>query len=153
MKTKKKYENYGEDGESPRKKKNNKAFNYEDFSDVKIQIDKLIREDVEFKTEIPNPDVQRLFKSEHKYGRKRKEVDFEQSLDFHKIVGIKTPKLNFESIYNFPLEKRIDKVLSEKENPSWWENMLDKIKKERTQKIGHLKDRIRNSHQSYEKYP
>jgi hypothetical protein len=57
----KKYDNY-EEGLSPRrKKKQAKIMEFGDFPEAHKQINKLLVEDYEFKTEIPNPDVQRIF--------------------------------------------------------------------------------------------
>ena len=59
---KKKYRNYNEEGLSPReKKKNSKLMEYSDFPEVHQQISKLMTENYEFMTEIPNPDVQRIY--------------------------------------------------------------------------------------------
>jgi hypothetical protein len=44
-------------------------------------------------------------------------------------------------------------MLNEKKNPDWWMDMKDKIRKNQLQKVGQLRERIRNSHQSYSKYP
>ena len=75
--SRKTYENYDEEGLSPRRKqKRHKMMEYIDFPDVQKQIRKLISEDYQFKTEIPNPDVQRIFYPEHKYGRPRKNTAF-----------------------------------------------------------------------------
>ena len=62
---------------------------YCDFPYVIKQIKKLMDEDYEFKTQIPNPDVQRIFYPEHKYGRPRKNTVFEQTTEYHKIMGHK----------------------------------------------------------------
>jgi len=51
------------------------------------------------------------------------------------------------------LEKRIQKALEDKDNPDWWQDMKDKIRKNQLQKVGQLRDKVFNSHQSYYKYP
>ena len=62
-----------------RKKKRHKMMEYPAFPEVFKQIKKLMTDDYEFKTEIPNPDVQRIFVPEHKFGRPRKNTVFEQT--------------------------------------------------------------------------
>lgn len=57
-----------------------------EFPPVLKQIAELIKDDDEFRTEIPNPDVQRNFMAMHRFGRPRKEVAFEQSAECHKLT-------------------------------------------------------------------
>ena len=51
------------------------------------------------------------------------------------------------------IEKQIEKVLKEKKNPHWYEDMVANVKKERSLKMGKLKDRTRKNHLSLNKYP
>lgn len=59
-----------------------------------IQIEKVLAEDYEFKTEIPNPDVQPLFTPSQNFGRRRASKAFEQSSEYHKIVGFDPQKVD-----------------------------------------------------------
>jgi hypothetical protein len=68
---KKNYDNY-KDGESPRKKRSEKRFSFHDFPHVNHQIEHLLKEDYEFISEIPNPDMHSNFIATQKFGRKRK---------------------------------------------------------------------------------
>ena len=43
--------------------------------------------------------------------------------------------------------------MKEKVNKFWWEEMVAEAKKRRKEKVGNLKERVRNSHQGYNKYP
>lgn len=52
-----------------------------------------------------------------------------------------------------PLEVQVRKMLEDRLDPKWWEKMVEEAKKKRYQKVGALKDRVRNSHLSYHKYP
>lgn len=65
------YENY-KNGESPRKERTDRKFDFKDFPDVHQQIHQLLKFDYEFVTEIPNPDMHRNYVAVPKYGRKRK---------------------------------------------------------------------------------
>jgi hypothetical protein len=68
---KKVYPNY-KNGESPRKERTPKRFNFQDFLPVNHQIEQLLKQDYEFITEIPNPDMHRNYVAVPKFGRKRK---------------------------------------------------------------------------------
>lgn len=81
---------------------------FADFPDVQKQLQKLFAEDYEFKTEIPNPDVQRNFTPEYRFGKLKKDVAFEQTTEFHKIMGHKQEKLDLSKIHSKSLEKRIE---------------------------------------------
>lgn len=59
-------------GSSPRKDRNSKRFDFKDFPDVHQQIETLIKQDFEFISEIPNPDMHRNYTVVQKFGRKRK---------------------------------------------------------------------------------
>lgn len=47
----------------------------------------------------------------------------------------------------------MEKALTARNNEDWWGAMKDRIRKGQAQKIGTMKDRIYNSHQSNAKYP
>lgn len=44
-------------------------------------------------------------------------------------------------------------MMKDRLEPNWWEKMVEEAKKNRFQKVGALKERVRNSHLSYHKYP
>ena len=44
-------------------------------------------------------------------------------------------------------------MMSETPNSRWWEEMKDRVKNDQVQKVGHMRDRVFNSHLSYNKYP
>lgn len=50
-------------------------------------------------------------------------------------------------------DKRLEKALATRADKDWWGAMKDRIRQGKAQKIGAMKDRIFNSHQSYAKYP
>lgn len=55
-------------------------------------------------------------------------MDFQQSNEYHKIVGISLKKCD-PDVYKLPMDQRIEKTLSEKKNPRWWEDMVTKTQK------------------------
>lgn len=71
-----------------------------DFPEVHQQIEKLFTEDYEFKTEIPHPDVQRNFEPQYRFGKARKHLIFEQTAEYHKIMGLKENKLDLSKIHS-----------------------------------------------------
>lgn len=83
----------------------------------------------------------------------RKNIPFEKSIHYHKITGMSPPSSHGDSLYKLPMNERIDKKLSERANPNWWEDMLENTKKKKQEKVGQLKDKFRKSHLSYHKYP
>jgi hypothetical protein len=147
------YPNYDEEGHSPRRGRKTKSFEFQDFSEVGKQLEKLVREDQEFRTEIPNPDVQQSFAAKQMFGKARKNIAFEQSSEYHKITGTVAFKIDLSQLHSSSFEKRVESALSERANSNWWPEMKDKIRKNQMQKVGQLRERIRNSHQSYNKYP
>lgn len=58
-----------------------------------------------------------------------------------------------EMSLKLPLEEQIKQRLDDQMDPLWYENMVSEIKKKRAEKVGTLKERVRNSHLSYHKYP
>ena len=70
-------------------------------------------------------------------------------------MGIKPPTLDFEKkgIYKHPLKIRINKRLEQSTDAQWWEKIVAKTRKERSEKVGKLRDKTINSHESYHKYP
>lgn len=44
-------------------------------------------------------------------------------------------------------------MLKDRLDPKWYEQMVHEIKKRRVEKMGDLKEKVRNSHLSYGKYP
>lgn len=71
-----------------------------------------MREDYEFKTLIPNPDMQRNFLPVQKFGKHRKTINFEQSAEYHKITGQTHNKINLSELHSYTLDARIQKALS-----------------------------------------
>ncbi len=45
-----------------------------------------------------------------KYGKPRKNVEFEQSLEYHKIFGVHLQEFD-KSILKFPMDEKIEKML------------------------------------------
>jgi hypothetical protein len=97
--------------------------------------------------------VQRNFVALQKFGKPRKNVAFEQSAEYHKIVGGGYEPVKLDELHSNSLEKRIQHALEDRDNPDWWGEMKDKIRKNQLQKVGQLRDKVFNSHQSYYKYP
>jgi hypothetical protein len=93
------YENYDEQGLSPRRKKTSRVYDLREFPPVLKQLSDLLQLDPEFRTEIPNPDVQRIFVAVHRFGRPRKEISFEQSAECHKLTrGVGSGKLDLKTL-------------------------------------------------------
>lgn len=147
------YDNYSEQGMSPRWKKGKKIMEFRDFPDALKQLQKMLDEDVEFKGQIPNPNVQRNFLPQHSFGKSKKPIVFEQTNEFHKIMKHKGNKVDLSKIHTKSLEKRIEEALSERENKDWWQQIRDKIKMSQLQKVGRMRDRVFNAHLSFYKYP
>jgi hypothetical protein len=84
----------------------------QDFPDASAQIEKVLAEDYEFKTEIPNPDVQPLFVPSQKFGKLRKSIAFEQSSEYHKIVGFDPQKVDLNQYKSSSVENRIEQALA-----------------------------------------
>jgi hypothetical protein len=80
-----------------------------------------VKDDYEFITEIPNPDVQRTFVPSQRFGKPRKNISFEQSSEYHKIVGGSDNKIDLSQLHSNSLEKRIEKALTQRDNPDWWQ--------------------------------
>lgn len=49
--------------------------------------------------------------------------------------------------------KKIEEKEEKKLDANWYQNMLLEVRKKRMEQVGTLKERIRNSHMSYYKYP
>ena len=88
-----------------------------------------------------------------KTGRYSKTIPFEQTHEYHRITGTQKKHFDLSDTYANSLEKRIEKALSFKMDPEWFSKLRRGIRDNRLQQVGHLHDRIRNSHQSYGKYP
>ena len=84
---------------------------------VSRQIDKFIHEDIEFVTEIPLPDTHKNFESIKRSGKDN--IEFEHSIVYNKIVGVKEPKPD-KSVLKFDIDKQIRKKMKERVNPFWW---------------------------------
>ena len=68
-------------------------------------------------------------------------------------MGTQKRHFDLSKVYANSLEKRIEKALADKLDPEWFSKMRKTIRDNRMQKMGNLHERIRNSHQSYSKYP
>jgi hypothetical protein len=82
-----------------------------------------------------------------------KNVAFEQTTEYHKIMRHKDVKADLSKVQCKSLEKRIEEALSERENKDWWREIKDKIKMNQLLKVGRMRDRVFNSHLSHGKYP
>ena len=107
------YENYAL-GQSPRKNREDKEFQYQNFPSVFELYQLLMKKDPQFSFEIPDPNFHKNFKTSNKYGRQKRDLSFTQTAEYHKLIGTKSPTLNFEKrgIYKHPLNIRVNKRLS-----------------------------------------
>lgn len=123
------FKNY-ENGDSPRIKRTHKDFSVHTFLSVRSQLDKFLTEDVEFITQIPFPDTHRNFHSLRKFG-KANELDFEHSIVFNKIIGIKQAKPNLENVLKKSLDEQIQLKMKDNMDPFWWQEMVAQTIKRR----------------------
>lgn len=72
--------------------------------------------------------MQKNFTSTQKFGRIRKEIEFEKSNEYHKIIGVKVKKCS-PDVYKLPIDERIERALSDKPDPNWWTHMVTETKK------------------------
>ena len=47
----------------------------------------------------------------------------------------------------------MQRMMEESPNQRWWEEIKDRVRNDQVQKVGHMRDRVFNSHLSYNKYP
>ena len=56
-----------------------------------------------------------------------------------------------DKLLKLPLDKQVQKMMNDRMDSNWWGKMVDEARKKRIEKVGSLRERVRNS--SYSKYP